>query len=102
MASWAVLKSGAGSVAKVTLRRGACVKAEPDALITMSQMIELGAQMDAGLFSGLMRSALGGESLFSQTLTARSGDGDVVLSRIRREWVDRLDLCNPLDSDAWM
>ena len=36
MASWAVLKSGAGSVAKVTLRRGACVKAEPDALITMS------------------------------------------------------------------
>ena len=79
MASWAVLKSGAGSVAKVTLRRGACVKAEPDALITMSQMIELGAQMDAGLFSGLMRSALGGESLFSQTLTARSGDGDVVL-----------------------
>jgi len=79
MASWNVIKNGCGGVAKVNLRRGAAVKAEPDALITMSEAIELGAQMDAGILHGFMRSALGGESLFSQTLTARHGDGDIVL-----------------------
>ena len=45
-------------------------------------------------------SNLGGDGRPAQR--GSGGDGDVVLSRIRREWVDRLDLCNPLDSDAWM
>ena len=34
--------------------------------------------MDSGLIGGYMRSALAGESLFSQVLTAQHGDGDVL------------------------
>lgn len=45
----------------------------------MSEDIEISASMDAGLARGMMRSALGGESLFSQVLTAQHGDGEVVL-----------------------
>jgi uncharacterized protein (TIGR00266 family) len=75
---WSVVGKGGAATAKVTMSRGQRIKAEPDALITMSENIELGAKMDAGVVSGLMRSALGGESLFSQTLSA-VGDGDVLL-----------------------
>ena len=79
MSSWSVLGKSGAAVARVELRRGATVKAEPDALITMSQHVELGANMDAGVVAGMMRSALGGESLFSQTLTATADDQEVVL-----------------------
>ena len=75
---WRVLGKAGAATAEAKLRRGDRVKAEPDALITMSDAVDLGAQMDAGLLSGLMRSSLGGESLFSQTLTASDGDGDAV------------------------
>lgn len=51
---------------QVRLKRGTVVKAEPDALVTMSQHIALGAGLDAGLFAGVMRSVFSGESLFSQ------------------------------------
>mmetsp|Transcript_16400 Transcript_16400/g.38447 ORF Transcript_16400/g.38447 Transcript_16400/m.38447 type:complete len:279 (+) Transcript_16400:34-870(+) len=79
MAAWSVIKNGCGGSAKVQLREGQRIKAEPDALITMSHHIELGASMDAGFLRGVMRAALGQESVFSQTLQAKSGDGDVVL-----------------------
>ena len=77
--SWTVIGKNGAAAAKVRLQRGARVKAEPDALITMSQHVEIGADMDAGLVSGFMRSALGGESLFSQTLTALA-DGQEVMA----------------------
>ena len=77
--SWTVIGKNGAAAAKVRLQRGARVKAEPDALITMSQHVEIGADMDAGLVSGFMRSALGGESLFSQTLTALADGQEVVL-----------------------
>lgn len=81
MSDWSrVGSSGGGAAVKVRLRRGASIKAEPDALITMSHHVELGASMDGGLMRGIFRSALGGESIFAQTLRAASGDGDVVLA----------------------
>ena len=51
--SWSVLGKGGAAVARVELRRGQSVKAEPDALITMSQHVELGANMDAGVMRGV-------------------------------------------------
>mmetsp|Transcript_36171 Transcript_36171/g.59903 ORF Transcript_36171/g.59903 Transcript_36171/m.59903 type:complete len:300 (-) Transcript_36171:339-1238(-) len=74
---WEILgKSGAAAI-RVRLPAGRSVKAEPDALVTMSQHIQVGARMDAGLLSGLLRTFLSGESLFCQTVTA-SCDGDAV------------------------
>ena len=78
MPSWVILGKAGAATARVRLRPGECVKAEPDALITSSEGVELGAAMDAGLLSGLMRS-FAGESLFSQTLTATHVEGDCVL-----------------------
>ena len=75
---WSVLGKAGAATARVALKRGQRVKAEPDALITMSDSIELSASMDSGLIGGYMRSALAGESLFSQVLTAQHGDGDVL------------------------
>ena len=79
MASWTVLGKAGCATARVNLRRGARVKAEPDAVITMSEHVELGASMDGGFVGGMLRSAFTNESLFSQTLLARGGDADVVL-----------------------
>ena len=79
MAQWSVVGKGGAACASVSLRRGQKIKAEPDALITMSEHVELTADMDAGLVSGLMRSALGGESFFSQVLTALADGQDVIL-----------------------
>ena len=41
----------------------------------MSEHMQLGVDLDAGLLGGLLRAILGGESLFVQTVTA-SDDGD--------------------------
>ena len=44
-----VVRAGASAALQVDLRRGDSVKAEPDALVTMSQHVTLGAALDAGL-----------------------------------------------------
>ena len=76
---WSVAGKSGAAAAVVHLPHGARIKAEPDALITMSGGVEVGACMDGGFVGGLLRSALGGESLFSQTLPASRSDGEVVL-----------------------
>ena len=43
--------------------------------MTMSEHMQLGADLDAGLLAGLLRAIFGGESLFVQTVTA-SDNGD--------------------------
>jgi len=73
--SFSVTRTGGGAAVVVKLRRGERVKAEPDALVTMSEHMQLGAALDAGLLAGLLRAIFGGESLFVQTVTA-SDDGD--------------------------
>ena len=65
-----VRRTGVATALHVRLRRGDRVKAEPDALVTMSQHVHLGAALDNGLFTGLMRALFGGESLFVQTVQA--------------------------------
>lgn len=73
--SFAVTRTGSAAAVVVKLRRGERVKAEPDALVTMSEHMQLGADLDAGLLAGLLRAIFGGESLFVQTVTA-SDNGD--------------------------
>jgi uncharacterized protein (TIGR00266 family) len=75
---WGVMGKAGAAAVTVKLSRGQSIKAEPDALVTMSEHIELGARMDAGLLSGMVRSMVAQESLFVQTLLAM-GDGDALL-----------------------
>eukprot|EP00966_Prymnesium_polylepis_P147123 3398560-Prymnesium_polylepis.1 len=90
-AVWEITGKAGAAAAVVRLQTGARVKAEPDALVTMSEHLELSAQLDGGLVGGMMRSVLGQESLFVQTVVARQrGDavfaapsvGDVELLRV--------------------
>ena len=74
-----VVRAGASAALQVDLRRGDSVKAEPDALVTMSQHVTLGAALDAGLLSGLLRAIFGGESVFVQTVQAHD-DGDTTFA----------------------
>ena len=74
-----VVRAGASAALQVDLRRGDSVKAEPDALVTMSQHVTLGAALDAGLLSGLLRAIFGGESVFVQTVQAHD-DGDATFA----------------------
>ena len=74
--SFEVRRTGAAAALHVRLRRGDLVKAEPDALVTMSQDVQLGAALDNGLFNGIMRTFFGGESLFVQTVQANADGCD--------------------------
>ena len=65
---------------QVQLERGSSIKAEPDACVTMSDSVRVGASLDGGLLGGLMRTIFSGESVFSQTLTATDAAGDAVLA----------------------
>ena len=96
MPAWSVLGKAGAATAHVKLRPGERIKAEPDALITMSSSIDLGAKMDAGILTGLMRSTFAGESLFSQTLSAVSAEGDCVLGAPEVGDVEIMRLVEPL------
>ena len=62
-------------------------------LVANTGNVELGASMDAGVVSGLFRSALGGESLFSQTLTAVTEEGGrLFFGNLGGDYVSVLDL----------
>jgi len=92
MTSWAVVGKGGASSVRVSLQQGATLKAEPDALISMSGAIRLGARMDAGFVGGMIRSTFGDESIFTQTLSAPSGCGDVLIGAIKTGDVELLQL----------
>src|SRR4029434_7790298 len=55
------------------------IQAEAGAMVSMSANIELQSQMKGGLFGAIKR-AVGGESAFVSTFTARGGPGEVTLA----------------------
>ncbi len=63
------------AVARCTLRATEKVKVEAGAMSAHSSGMSLEAKMEGGVFKGLKRSVLGGESLFVSTYTAPSGGG---------------------------
>ena len=75
-----ILLPGAFAMLKVHLEAGETIKAESDAMLSMTSNIKLESKMEGGLFGGLKRSILGGESMFFQTLTAEGAAGQVILA----------------------
>ena len=67
------------SLAKVRLARGEQMSAEAGAMVSMSGGVQMETSVKGGLFSGLKRSVLGGESFFINTFTAQT-DGEVTFA----------------------
>ncbi len=67
------------SLATVRLQTEQSIQAESGAMVSMSGNVELQSQMKGGLMGALKR-AVGGESAFVSTFTARRGPGEVTLA----------------------
>jgi uncharacterized protein (TIGR00266 family) len=72
----------AHSLAIVNLGPGETVRAEASAMISMTRnvRVETQARATGGIFGGLKRAMLGGESFFTNTFTAVGGPGHVTLA----------------------
>ena len=73
------LYPGAFTMLKVRLKVGEMLKAEFDAMVAMSNTIDVEGKLEGGVMGGLGR-MLAGEKFFFQTLTARRGPGEALLS----------------------
>lgn len=67
------------SLAEVSLEAGEEISAESGAMVSMSSGIEMQTSVKGGLFAGLRRSVLGGESFFINTFRA-SASGAVTFA----------------------
>jgi uncharacterized protein (TIGR00266 family) len=74
-----ILHQPAFSLAVLQLQAEASILAEAGAMVSMSANVELQSQMKGGLMGALKR-AVGGESAFVSTFTARGGPGEVTLA----------------------
>lgn len=72
-----ILHQDAFPIVKCSLNRGERIKAESDAMIAMSNTIDVTGGVEGGLLKGFGR-MLAGEKFFFQYLTASRGDGDVL------------------------
>ena len=77
--SYEVLHQPSFSLAVVQLQSEQSIQAEAGAMVSMSANVELQSQMKGGVFGALKR-AVGGESAFISTFTARGGPGEVTLA----------------------
>jgi uncharacterized protein (TIGR00266 family) len=77
--SYEVLHQPAFSLAVIKLQAERSICAEAGAMVSMSANVDLQSQMKGGLFGALKR-AVGGESAFVSTFTARGGPGEVTFA----------------------
>ncbi|MCA1634128.1 MAG: TIGR00266 family protein [Acidobacteria bacterium] len=77
--TYEVLHQPSFALAVVKLQPEQSIQAEAGAMVSMSANIELQSQMKGGLVGALKR-AVGGESAFVSTFTARGGPGEVTLA----------------------
>lgn len=77
--SWEILHQPAFALAVVRLGAEQSILAEAGAMVSMSANVELQSQMKGGVMGALKR-AVGGESAFVSTFTARGGPGEVTLA----------------------
>ena len=77
--TWEVLHPGSFALARVVLQAEQSLNAEAGAMVSMSINIELKSEMKGGVFGALKR-AVGGESAFVSTFTARGGAGEITLA----------------------
>lgn len=75
-----ILHPDAFPVVNCYLERGESIKAESDAMVTMSANLDVAGSMGkGGILGGLARKFLTGESFFFQRITATRGAGNVLL-----------------------
>lgn len=77
--SWEIKHAGSFALAIVQLQAEQTIAAEAGAMVSMSANIDLHSQMKGGVFGALKR-AVGGESAFVSTFTAKGGPGEVTLA----------------------
>lgn len=76
---WSIEHAGSFALAVIKLQPEQSISAEAGAMVSMSANIELTSEMKGGVFGALKR-AVGGESAFVSTFTARGGGGEVTLA----------------------
>ena len=77
--TWAIEHQGAFALAIVNLQAEQTIAAEAGAMVSMSANVDLHSEMKGGVFGALKR-AVGGESAFVSTFTARGGPGEVTFA----------------------
>jgi uncharacterized protein (TIGR00266 family) len=77
--TWEILHQGAFALAAVKLQPEAAIHAEAGAMVSMSANVDLHSEMKGGVFGALKR-AVGGESAFVSTFTAKGGPGEVTFA----------------------
>jgi uncharacterized protein (TIGR00266 family) len=77
--SFEILHQPSFSLAVVRLQAEQSIQAEAGAMVSMSANVELQSQMKGGLM-GAFKRAVGGESAFVSTFTARGGPGEVTFA----------------------
>lgn len=77
--SWEIKHQGAFALAVVSLQAEQAISAEAGAMVAMSSNVDLHSEMKGGVFGALKR-AVGGESAFVSTFTARGGSGEVAFA----------------------
>lgn len=77
--TWEVKYPGSFALAVVNLGPEQSISAEAGAMVSMSANIDLESQLKGGVFGALKR-AVGGESAFVSTFTARGGAGEVTFA----------------------
>lgn len=76
---WEIHYPGSFALAVISLQDGQSIAAEAGAMVSMSANVELHSEMKGGVFGALKR-AVGGETMFVSTFTARGGPGEVTLA----------------------
>ncbi len=77
--TYEILHQPSFALAVVKLMPEQSIQAEAGAMVSMSANVELQSQMKGGVFGALKR-AVGGESAFVSTFTARGGPGEVTFA----------------------
>ena len=77
--TWEIEHQGAFALAVVKLQPEQAIHAEAGAMVSMSANVDLHSEMKGGVFGALKR-AVGGESAFVSTFTAKGGSGEVTFA----------------------
>ena len=77
--TWQIDYQGAFALAVVQLQGEQSINAEAGAMVSMSGNVELYSELKGGVFGALKR-AVGGESAFVSTYTAKGGPGEVTFA----------------------
>src|SRR5215207_7147600 len=93
--SFEILHQPSFSLAVIQLAAEQSIQAEAGAMVSMSANVELQSQMKGGVMGALKR-AVGGESAFVSTFTARGGPGEVTFAPGSPGDIAAIDLNNQL------